>query len=837
MIAISICQAIHFTRSWHDLDNVQFDCWPLSGNLSSRNNIPCNGLSVTWIEPPPKEFELDKEFNVAYAVDATDNFYTWAAFEGYFREMNASEAKNFCLHRDCPKNDVATPTSCCLHHINVHSCARSTIDFCGPWVQPKGVIATHTPAFWDKLVPGSKYVTTVALKSLGLNSIIAHIKIGYMQIALHAETVVVPQKYCGDGHCDSERGESCSTCKKDCCLLSPPEIGGIVSVVLAIVIASAIAAAWYVYRQRKMLWDDNWIVNYADIMADMEMRGFMGSAISLMQVNGVQQQQRQMFSQTGIYDGQTVAIKKVFKPNFSISYRVRAEVLKVRKLDHINLCKFIGCSIDNPYLAIITEYCAKGSLNDVLLNDDIPLNWNFRFSFAKDITRGMIYLHSKRICHGRLKLSNCVVDDRWIVKISDYGLPELRKHDESVSAQVEYDIYQPQVCMSYLAPEILVEGEPYKKTSSGDVYSFGVILTEIGSRTEVLPPDDVKWDGSWRPDLPDLTPTDQGEENCCPCPKEYSNIIRQCLDSCSEKRPTAEQVKKILVRIHPVRESPVDNMMRMMEKYSKHLEMLVAERTQDLIQEKRRTEQLLYSMLPRAVADELQQGKSSYAQAYDSVTIFFSDVVGFTSLCSASTPMQVIGFLNELYTCFDAIVDKYDVYKVETIGDAYMVVSGLPVPNGLRHSQEIAGMALDLLERSKRFKIPHRPSMRFQIRAGMHTGPVVAGVVGLKMPRYCLFGDTVNIASRMESTGLPEKIQLSDSTYQHLKQSRNFFLQRRGEIDIKGKGVMTTWWLLGRDNQASDTDSLASTGSRHSAARVYTDVSMRRKVSLPGAVI
>lgn len=151
-------------------------------------------------------------------------------------------------------------------------------------------------------------------------------------------------------------------------------------------------------------------------------------------------------------------------------------------------------------------------------------------------------------------------------------------------------------------------------------------------------------------------------------------------------------------------------------------------------------------------------------------------MVGFTSLCGASTPMQVVGFLNDLYTCFDEIVDKHDVYKVETIGDACkpqehavfthyydmplaiadMVVSGLPVRNGLRHAKEIAGMALDLLERSTRFKIPHRPSMRFQIRVGMHSGPVVAGVVGLKMPRYCLFGDTVNIASRMESTGLRE---------------------------------------------------------------------------------
>ena len=106
----------------------------------------------------------------------------------------------------------------------------------------------------------------------------------------------------------------------------------------------------------------------------------------------------------------------------------------------------------------------------MLLNDDIPLNWDFRFSFAKDIVRGMLYLHSKRIFHGRLKLSNCVVDDRWVVKISDYGLPSLREQDNSVKAQLNYDAYQPQLCLSYLSPEILREGEPYASSGSGDVY-------------------------------------------------------------------------------------------------------------------------------------------------------------------------------------------------------------------------------------------------------------------------------------------------------------------------------------------------------------------------------
>ena len=134
--------------------------------------------------------------------------------------------------------------------------------------------------------------------------------------------------------------------------------------------------------------------------------------------------------------------------------------------------------------------------------------------------------------------------------------------------------------------------------------------------------------------------------------------------------------------------------------------------------------------------------------------------MGFTQLCADSGPMIVITFLNDLYMTFDLIIDKYDVYKVETIGDAYMVISGLPERNGIRHAACIANMGLHFMNAVEAFKIRHKPEEKVRLRAGVHSGPVVAGVVGSKMPRYCLFGDTVNTASRMESTSLSMKIQV-----------------------------------------------------------------------------
>lgn len=147
----------------------------------------------------------------------------------------------------------------------------------------------------------------------------------------------------------------------------------------------------------------------------------------------------------------------------------------------------------------------------------------------------------------------------------------------------------------------------------------------------------------------------------------------------------------------------------------------------------------------------------------------------------------MVDLLNDLYTCCDSIISHYDVYKVETIGDAYMVVSGLPIRNGDRHAGEIASMALHMLRKINRFEIKHRRGEPVKLRIGIHSGHCVAGVVGLKMPRYCLFGDTVNTASRMESTGEAFKIHISEATKTLLDRLGGYRYEERGLTPIKVK--------------------------------------------------
>jgi adenylate cyclase len=207
-----------------------------------------------------------------------------------------------------------------------------------------------------------------------------------------------------------------------------------------------------------------------------------------------------------------------------------------------------------------------------------------------------------------------------------------------------------------------------------------------------------------------------------------------------------------------------------------------------------RSEALLANMLPVSVAERLKEpDRDVIADKYDDASVLFADIVGFTERASGITPCDLVKFLDRLYGAFDALVDQYGLEKIKVSGDSYMVVSGVPNPRA-DHLEALAGLALDMSDVAAGFKDPHGDTI--QLRMGLATGTVVAGVVGSRRFFYDVWGDAVNVASRMESTDSVGRIQVPEAVYECLKDE--FVLQERGRIDVKGKGIMRTWYLVGR---------------------------------------
>ncbi|KAJ3372302.1 Retinal guanylyl cyclase 2 [Allomyces arbusculus] len=225
------------------------------------------------------------------------------------------------------------------------------------------------------------------------------------------------------------------------------------------------------------------------------------------------------------------------------------------------------------------------------------------------------------------------------------------------------------------------------------------------------------------------------------------------------------------------------------------MESLIAQ----LDAERTRTRSLIGEILPSSISDQLMTADMVPPMAYDQCTILYTDICGFTSLASQSEPLDIVDLLNDLYTCFDDILAQYDVQKIETVGDCYVICSGVPRPNGDRHYSEMAKLALHLLKAINTIRIRHRPDVVLKMRIGMHSGPVVAGVVGRKMPRYTLFGDSNTIANKLESTGLPMKVHISEATYEGLEQLGGFHFEARGDLVIPGHGTMKSYWLVSKD--------------------------------------
>lgn len=442
------------------------------------------------------------------------------------------------------------------------------------------------------------------------------------------------------------------------------------------------------------------------------------------------------------------------------------EMRTLSKLRHPCITTVMGAVIENgaePML--IMEFMEHGSLYDMLHNDTIQVEGELVLPILRDIAQGLRFLHAATpvVVHGDLKAQNVLVDSKFRAKVADFGLTQKRAVGATGTP-------------FWMAPELF---QGATNSPSSDVYAFGIVLYEVYSRSEPYEGEDpeqvlrlvVDDKVQKRPGVP---PT---------CPPEVTTLMNDCLVADPARRPTFEEIDQRMKTLTVTRASPLDFKFSLQAKKD-----LRAQQAEDVLND----------VFPPHIAAALREGKKVEPESRDCVTIFFSDIKGFTTISSQMPPHKVSNMLDRLYSKFDTLSHEHEVFKVETIGDAYMAVTNLVQEQGDSHAARIAHFAQEAVTAARETLIdeddPSKGSV--SIRVGFHSGPVVANVVGTRAPRYCLFGDTVNTASRMESNSQENRI-LCSSRAAHLvhAQAPDIKIVCRGVINVKGKGDMKVYWV------------------------------------------
>ncbi|OWA50762.1 Atrial natriuretic peptide receptor 1 [Hypsibius exemplaris] len=515
---------------------------------------------------------------------------------------------------------------------------------------------------------------------------------------------------------------------------------------------------------------------------------------------------------TATIDNVIFSLLEFSEPKQRVPQNLPREALMLIGIQHNNVQKFVGIAVNDSNICdyMVGELCQKGSLQDLIEDTRMNLDWEFKNSLIKDLTSGLVYLHgSPIVSHGFLNDNTCQIDSRFIMKIGGYGFDCLRTHEELQAFHLS-QLDRNTRPLLWRAPELLRRTMPPAGTPKGDIYSYAILLQQIILRTEPFQKGNHHNAGRETSvlNIPDIihdvargaTPPLRPPVPMSACSAALHEIMDNCWAEEPVNRPTTIRLRAMVQNaIKKSGDNIVDHLIKRMETYSSELEAQVDKKTKEFMEERQRAAGILQEILPKVIAEALSKGHTVLPETYKSTTVYFSSIVGFKEyVMQARSPLETVTMLNNLYNVCDGVIGSLDVFKVEVVVDSYLVVSGLPVRNGDRHVEQIASMALQLRKEISSLMSSNREHA-FKLRAGIHSGPCVAGVVGLKMPRYCLFGDTVNTASRMESHGEAGKIHCSDKTKSRLESFDEFVLVERGTMDIKGKGKMMTYWLVGKN--------------------------------------
>ncbi|XP_055343424.1 atrial natriuretic peptide receptor 1-like [Paramacrobiotus metropolitanus] len=487
--------------------------------------------------------------------------------------------------------------------------------------------------------------------------------------------------------------------------------------------------------------------------------------------------------ETALYKEQPVSVVRYPLSNYEKSKTMSTNreflicVKGTLDLFHPNISRFIGIELQTDAVLLVYNYCQRGTLKRFLTSPQITLDWDLKSGLAIDLLQGVKAINTgiPMRYHGLVCCSTCMINNHFNLKITDFTAPSMLRSGFSLDYWAECSSYD----QFHIAPEIVRSRDFKATTAKSHMYSIGTVIVEIVMEAVL--------------EKHSMTPLNaEGAPSMAVIKKpSLQKAIWKCMEEDPSSRTTLDKLLHMF-KADSGKRTVVEKVIRTLSKYANDLEHAVALRTQDLLTERQKCDALLQHMLPATVVEKLRRQEIVHPETFESVTLQFSDIVGFMEFVRDVLPFDVVEFLNKSHGLFDETISGFEVYKVETISDSYFIASGLPKRIGDKHACEMCRAALCLMQR---FREKFSQS-DMQLRIGIHTGSCVAAVAGLQRPRYCLFGDTVNTTSRMESHGEGSRIHLSSVTARLLTETTNELeCISRGSIQIKGKGEMETFWL------------------------------------------
>ncbi|ESO96911.1 hypothetical protein LOTGIDRAFT_115587 [Lottia gigantea] len=484
---------------------------------------------------------------------------------------------------------------------------------------------------------------------------------------------------------------------------------------------------------------------------------------------------------------------------------------------HVNVVRFFGLSELDGERYVIGEYCAKGTMTDVLKDGKYNLNNDFKFSLAFDIVAGMAFLHNNGIIHGHLTSTHCFIDSRWTVKIGDWEylklLQHVKKHKNPFTylrkTAVDIGKHAAAYLDFWVAPEVLRSDLEILCSQSGDAYSFAIILQEIFTREDPyaehvdhLTPEQVikaVVDNNLRPQPSDDTPI------------RVRQIMEIAWSENAASRPSFDQIAKMLRQCRHSRKSVLDSMMEAMEEYTDHLESRIEERTSELFVAKSNIQHMLKDVIPPHLISKLTNGETIETKVHAMLGVVLVEISNMRDLVETASAQDIIVFLNETHTELEKIFSRYDAYRTNLQGDTFTVTLGLnkDMKNEPKTAEEIPHLCLDLLNLKNKVHSCASLQESFELKVSAHAGSVVTGVIGSGSPKFVTLGETTDVLKLLSNITIAQKCLISKTVQSLFEKSTTFDLENGEDITFKvvyllkvilpivaflqGVGMVLTW--------------------------------------------